>query len=269
MYCLYRNLRVCVIRESVHYVANHKKLKMGSELVGCWAILLYMSIEEDVLRTNTLFIMAYSGDRSSSSSSEYWGRIEVNLTQEAEFLHHSCTIVPVSNVIGHIKKCVMVLRGYSRPTFGQSIVYPSTIYSVPKFWSSWDSFRLGWDSISIKLEPVVSWHISWFWVLKWGGMSCLNEQLWQTLDIDNMFEPTFGFKIFDYQNIYNLPVFYLLAWEKTTPPYTSPDLAQNPLRHWLWAPLLCMPWSKCSPWNTPYINFLAPWTYSPLVHQIM
>ena len=33
------------------------------------------------------------------------------------------------------------------------------------------NFRSDWDCIPIGSKPVVSWHMSWFWVLKWGEMS--------------------------------------------------------------------------------------------------
>ena len=61
------------------------------------------------------------------------------------------------------------------------------------------------------------------------------KQLWQTLDIGNMFRPTFGFKNpwnFQFKKIkspknYSPPNFYHPTWGKFTPPYTSLDLAQN------------------------------------------
>ena len=41
----------------------------------------------------------------------------------------------------------------------------STIYMVPQFWSFWD-----W--VTIGLESIMPWQMSWFWVLKCrGGMS--------------------------------------------------------------------------------------------------
>ena len=55
-------------------------------------------------------------------------------------------------------------------------------------------FHHGWDWISIMLEPIVSWHISWFWVLKWRGLSSYNERLWYILDTRNMFRPILGLK---------------------------------------------------------------------------
>ena len=64
---------------------------------------------------------------------------------------------------------------------------PSTIYRVMQF-------QFIWDLILITLEPIMPWHMSWFWVLKWGGMSGLNKRLWWILNISNTFKPTFGLK---------------------------------------------------------------------------
>ena len=58
------------------------------------------------------------------------------------------------------------------------IKIPSTISRVPQFWPSW-------DSNSTKLELIVSWHMSLFLVLTWGGMG----------GYGNMFKSAFGLKI--------------------------------------------------------------------------
>ena len=44
------------------------------------------------------------------------------------------------------------------------------------------------------IEPIVSWHVSRSWVLKWGGVSSYNERLRHTIDSSSMFGPTFGFQ---------------------------------------------------------------------------
>ena len=62
-------------------------------------------------------------------------------------------------------------------------------------------FRFSWSCISIKPKPILAWHMLWFWALEWGGMIGQNEWFWQTLDIGNMFGPTFGFKIISIQEI--------------------------------------------------------------------
>ncbi len=70
-----------------------------------------------------------------------------------------------------------------------------------------------------------------------------NERLWQTLDIGNMFKPTFGFKKSQLNNEItkknSSPLhFYFPRQDTPTPPYTSPCLVHNLLSDRLWAPLL-------------------------------
>ena len=66
-----------------------------------------------------------------------------------------------------------------------------------------------------------------------------NEQLWQTLDIRNMFQANVWLQKFMNKIIEKFAIscdVYLPTWEKFAPPYTSPCIAQNILSDLLWAP---------------------------------
>jgi hypothetical protein len=81
------------------------------------------------------------------------------------------------------------------------------------------------------MDPIVPWHMSWFWVLKWGGMSGQNEWLMRSVDIDNMFKQTSGLKKLIIISIWGikLPNFFC------NPPdsYLSSNLVLNLLIKWL------------------------------------
>ena len=76
--------------------------------------------------------------------------------------------------------------------------------------------------------------------------SSQHDRLGQTLDIGNMFKPTFAFKNshsfqfkdYNHQNKCKPRDFYLHTQEQITLPHTSPDLAHNLFNDRLWAPLL-------------------------------
>lgn len=72
-----------------------------------------------------------------------------------------------------------------------------------------------------------------------------NEQLWHTIDICNMFGPTFGFENHNNFNVRNKITdkncspreFYLHTHGIYAPSYTTPNHAHDLLSDRLWAPL--------------------------------
>jgi hypothetical protein len=122
-------------------------------------------------------------------SSRHLGWWEMNLKRESwKSVEWQVEVAPKLSSVNH-----------SRGTYIFPISTPSAIYTVLGVWA-------GWDWISIRSEPIVPWHMSCVWVLKWGGMSGYDIE-----DIDNMFGPTFDFKNLHIISIQGIKLIKFLA----------------------------------------------------------
>ena len=102
------------------------------------------------------------------------------------------TYLKIIKINQNITTC-KILTDYSRGTYSR----PRPIGNLEGIGLSINlglNLNLTKDWSSIKLGPIVSWHMSWYWVLKWWGINGINERLWQTLTIGNMIGSTFDFK---------------------------------------------------------------------------